>query len=119
MAQSFGSYRNAKLFDRAQASCSGQSNAFDLTVCFYGFAAPPLRCRNNEPGTRLNLVQFFSCAQKCNRGSTEDRRNYLKRVLPSFRLKQREDEKCRARESLTAENHCLLCCSPGQRRACV
>ncbi|OPJ72042.1 hypothetical protein AV530_009359 [Patagioenas fasciata monilis] len=114
MAQSFGSYRNAKLFDRAQ-SCGTQvtcgANA--------GFAAPPLRCRNNEPGTRLNLVQFFSCAQKCNRGSTEDRRNYLKRVLPSFRLKQREDEKCRARESLTAENHCLLCCSPGQRRACV
>lgn len=44
---------------------------------------------------------------------------FFQRVLPSFRLKQREDEKCRARESLTAENHCLLCCSPGQRRACV
>lgn len=33
---------------------------------------------------------------------------FFQRVLPRFRLQWRKDEKCRARESLTAENHSLL-----------
>lgn len=31
---------------------------------------------------------------------------FFQHVLPSLRLKQRKDEKCRARDSLTAENRC-------------
>lgn len=39
---------------------------------------------------------------------------FFQHVLPRFCLKQRKDEKCRARDSLTAEIRCLLRCSSGQ-----
>lgn len=39
---------------------------------------------------------------------------FFQRVLPRFCLKQRKDEKCRARDFLTAENRCLLGTAPSR-----